>query len=164
VPSGQRREQTPIRYLDPDHRGQSHRGYLWAYGRPGGDICFDWSQGRGKPAAEAILKDYTGLLQSDGYTVYDSVCNEKQITQLGCWAHARRKFYEAYKQGETGAAYYLLNIRELYAIEAEIPEGTKPAEVVALRQKKAHPSSHESTNPLNKTKKNTYPKATCHKQ
>jgi transposase len=132
-------DETPIRYLDPDHRGQSHRGYLWAYGRPGGDICFDWSQGRGKPAAETILKDYNGLLQSDGYTVYDSVCNGKKITQLGCWAHARRKFYEAYKQGEKGAAYYLLKIRELYAIEAEIPEGAKPAEVAALRQEKSTP-------------------------
>ncbi len=132
-------DETPIRYLDPDHRGQSQRGYLWAYGRPGDDLCFDWAQGRGKAAAEAILKDFTGLLQSDGYAVYDSVCSGKQMTQLGCWAHARRKFYQAHEQGEAGAAFYLLSIRELYAIEAEMPEAAKAEEVAARRREKSQP-------------------------
>ena len=45
-------DETPIRYLDPDRKGQSGRGYLWVYGRPEGDRCFDWSLGRGKAAAE----------------------------------------------------------------------------------------------------------------
>ena len=131
-------DETPIRYLDPD-RGQSRNGYLWAYGKPGGDLCFDWAQGRGKAAAETILEGYSGLVQSDGYAVYDTVCSARQLTQLGCWAHARRKFYEAYEQGEEGAAFYLLRIRELYAIEAEMPETANAAEIAARRREKSTP-------------------------
>jgi len=130
-------DETPIRYLDAERKGKSHRGYLWVYGRPGADVCFDWQLGRGKAAASEIVQDFSGLLQSDGYAVYDAVCRERAITQLGCWAHARRKFYEAYQHGESGAGHYLILIRELYAIEAELPE--KPEEVVTLRQAKSAP-------------------------
>jgi len=95
------------------------------------------NSGGGKAAATPILQDFSGLLQSDGYAVYDSVCRERSITQLGCWAHARRKFYEAYQHGESGAGHYLIMIRELYAIEAELPES--PEEIVARRRDKSAP-------------------------
>ncbi len=75
--------------------------------------------GRGKTAAEPIVRDFTGVLQSDGYVVYDSVCASREITPLGCWAHARRRFYQACENGDEGAAHYLLLIRELYAIKAK---------------------------------------------
>lgn len=48
-------DETPIRYLDPDRKGKSHRGYFWVYGRPGGDICFDWKLGRGEGRGHAHL-------------------------------------------------------------------------------------------------------------
>ena len=73
-------KQTPIRYLDPELKGKSARGYLWVYGRPDGDLCFDWSQGRGKTAAKEIVGSFSGLLQSDGYAVYDSVSAGRDIT------------------------------------------------------------------------------------
>jgi len=38
-------DETPIRYLDPDRKGKSARGYLWVYGQSRGDICFDWALG-----------------------------------------------------------------------------------------------------------------------
>lgn len=132
-------DETPIRYLDPDGKGHSGRGYLWAYGRPGGDLCFDWSLGRGKAAAEAIVHDFSGLLQSDGYAVYDSVCASRPITQLGCWAHARRKFYQAYDTEEEGAVHYLVLIRDLYAIEADLPEEAIAETVAEIRAKHSAP-------------------------
>ncbi|MCH6255908.1 transposase, partial [Puniceicoccaceae bacterium K14] len=112
-------DETPIRYLDADRKGKSHKGYYWVFGRPQGDVCFDWRLGRGKAGAEAILSDFEGIVQSDGYSVYDSACQGKPIVQLGCWAHARRKFYDAYKNGELEAARYLLPIKELYQIERD---------------------------------------------
>ena len=132
-------DETPIRYLDPDGKGQSGRGYLWVYGRPGGDVCFDWALGRGKAAAETIVRDFHGLLQSDGYAVYDRVSESRAITQLGCWAHIRRKFYEAYQAGENGAVHYLVLIRELYAVEAQIPDGLGPEQVVQQRREHSLP-------------------------
>ena len=132
-------DETPIRYLDTERKGQSKRGYLWVYGRPEGDLCFDWSLGRGKAAAEAIVRDFQGLLQSDGYQVYDRVSAQRPIIQLGCWAHARRRFYQAYQAGEDGAAHYLLLIRELYAVEARMDETATSAAIVQCRQQHSVP-------------------------
>ena len=84
-------------------------------------MCFDWTLGRGKEGAESIVSEFQGLLQTDGYVVYDRVCDGTAIIQLGCWAHARRKFYDAWKNGETEAVRYLLGIRKLYEIERDLP-------------------------------------------
>ncbi|MCH6259482.1 IS66 family transposase, partial [Puniceicoccaceae bacterium K14] len=91
----------------------------------------------GKNAAEAILADFEGVVQSDGYAVYDSACQGKSIVQLGCWAHARRKFYDAYKNDELEAARYLLPIKELYQIERDLPEDSQ--ERCKLRRERSLP-------------------------
>ena len=132
-------DETPIRYLDPDRPGKSGRGHLWVFGRPGGDLCFDWSLNRGKATAEQVVRDFRGLLQSDGYQVYDRVSEGRQITQLGCWAHARRRFYEAYQAGESGAVHYLVLIRELYAIEGGLPEDADAERIAAIRAERSTP-------------------------
>jgi len=132
-------DETPIRYLDPGRAGQSARGYLWAFGRPGADLCFDWSVSRGRGAAEVIVRDFRGRLQSDGYAVYDGVCAERGIVQLGCWAHVRRKFYEAYQAGEEGAAHYVLLIRQLYEVERDLAADATPAQRVAERRTRSAP-------------------------
>jgi transposase len=75
-------DETPIRYLDADRKGKSHKGYFWVFGRPGGDVCFDWRLGRGAEGAKAIAKDFEGWLQSDGYKVYDTVCADRPIQQV----------------------------------------------------------------------------------
>lgn len=132
-------DETPIRYLDPGRAGQSARGYLWAFGRPGADLCFDWSPSRGRSAAEGIVRDFRGRLQSDGYAVYDAVCAERGIVQLGCWAHARRKFYDAFQAGEEGAAHYVLLIRQLYEVERTLAADASPEHRVAERQRRSLP-------------------------
>jgi transposase len=131
-------DETPIRYLDCERKGKSHTGYYWVFGRPGGDLCFDWRLGRGQTGAEAIVAGFCGVLQSDGYAVYDAVCRNRPIRQLGCWAHARRKFYQAWKNNEAAAARYLLPIRGLYAIEAALSEDDVQ-ERVRVRRKKSLP-------------------------
>ncbi len=115
-------DETPIRYLDTDRKGKSHKGYFWVFGRPEDDVCFDWTLGRGKEGCESIVSEFQGLLQSDGYAVYDKACEDREIVQLGCWAHARRRFYEAWKSGEAEAVRYLLPIRELYKIECDLSD------------------------------------------
>jgi transposase len=115
-------DETPIRYLDTERKGQSHKGYFWVFGRPEDDVCFDWRLGRGHAAAGEIVSGFSGLLQGDGYQAYDAACENRPIVQLGCWAHARRKFYDAWKGGEDEAVRYLLLIRELYRIERDLPD------------------------------------------
>jgi transposase len=83
-----------------DGRGSNHQAYLWQYGTvsngSGGETVFDFQLGRGRDGPAKFLKDWNGILQTDGYQVYDQVGGTGLI-HVGCWAHARRKFVEAVK-------------------------------------------------------------------
>jgi transposase len=79
-----------------DGRGSNHPAYLWQYGTPGGETVFDFQLGRGRDGPAKFLKDWNGILQTDGYQAYDQVGGPSLI-HVGCWAHARRKFVDAVK-------------------------------------------------------------------
>jgi transposase len=120
-------DETPIRYLDPDVKGKSQKGYLWAYSRPGGDVLFEWQVSRAREWPEKFLKSFRGKLQSDGYAAYESLAKERDdLILVGCWAHTRRGFHEALAESKL-AAWFVRQIGHLYAVEKE------------LRQKKAGP-------------------------
>jgi len=121
-------DETPIRYLDPDVKGKSQQGYLWAYSRPGGDVLFEWQVSRSREGPEKFLKTFRGKLQTDGYYAYESLAKERDgdLILIGCWAHTRRGFHEALAESKL-AAWFVRQIRHLYAVEKE------------LRQKKAGP-------------------------
>ena len=82
-------DETPIRYLDPDVKGKSQQGYLWAYSRPGGDVLFEWRVSRSREGPEEFLKDFRGKLQTDGYSVYESLAKERDDLTLGRLLGAR---------------------------------------------------------------------------
>ncbi len=79
-----------------DGRGADHQAYLWQYGTPGGETVFDFQLGRGRDGPAKFLKDWNGILQTDGYQAYDQV-GGPGLVHVGCWAHARRKFVDAVK-------------------------------------------------------------------
>jgi hypothetical protein len=88
-----------------------------------------------------LLRDFTGFLQTDAYAGYDSWASDKtDIERLSCWAHARRKFHEAFKAGQTLAAGVLAAIQRLYQVEAALrPHRDNPVERLRLRQEQAAP-------------------------
>lgn len=70
-----------------------------------------------------MLSGYRGVLQCDGYAVYPALAAKHGFTLVGCMAHVRRKFYEAFElHGENEAAWYLLQIKALYKEERRIRE------------------------------------------
>jgi transposase len=79
-----------------DKRGADHQAYLWQYGKPSGETVFDFRMGRGREGPQKFLGAWEGILQTDGYQVYDGVGGPK-LVHVGCWAHARRKFVDAVK-------------------------------------------------------------------
>ena len=79
-----------------DKRGADHQAYLWQYGRPRGEMVFDFQMGRGRDGPAKFLGEWEGILQTDGYAAYDRVGGPK-LVHVGCWAHARRKFVDAVK-------------------------------------------------------------------
>src|SRR5437660_11199708 len=79
-----------------DGRGKNHQAYLWQYRRPEGPVVFDFRMGREREGPKRFLGNFEGILQSDGYGAYDHV-GGAGIVHAACWAHARRKFFEALK-------------------------------------------------------------------
>lgn len=78
---------------------------MWLF-RTSGDtdrpiVLFDYQPGRGACHPKAFLNGFKGYLHTDGYDVYHKL---SEITVVGCWAHARRKFDEAIKSLPKGKA------------------------------------------------------------
>jgi len=121
-------DETPIRYLEPDIKGESQKGWLWVYSRPGGDVLFEWRLSRSREGPEEFSKNFRGRLQTDGYNVYESLAKQRQgeLILAGCSAHCRRGFHEALAESKL-SAWFVRQIGLLYAVEKE------------LRQKKAGP-------------------------
>lgn len=132
-------DETPVDVQMHDRRGQNHQAYLWQYGRPGGSVVFDFQLGRGRDGPKQFLGNFEGLLQTDGYVAYEKIGGPK-LVHACCWAHARRKFYEAHEvsPGEMVAKSIVHLIDKLFAIDAEARERNYDlAARDALRQQRA---------------------------
>ena len=127
-------DETPVSYLSPGH-GQTKLGYLWTTCRARGDVIFKWEVSRSAACLKNVIPvNFSGTVQCDAYSAYPSFVrgHEGSITLAGCWAHARRKFYEAKEQAPGQAGFILRQISHLYRVEAR------------LRDKKAGPRLRES--------------------
>lgn len=134
-------DETPIKVLDKDKKGTTHRGYHWVYHAPQERlVLFDYREGRGREGPGECLKDFKGHLQTDGYIVYDDFAKKPGITLLNCMAHARRKFDEAKDNDLVRASYVLTEMQKLYALERQGKEnGLSESELYQLRQQEAIP-------------------------
>jgi len=116
-------DETPVRQLDPGG-GKTKTAYLWAYRSNGLDeeppiLLFDYQVSREGQHAAAFLRGWQGHLMVDDYAGYKAVFRDGTITELGCLAHARRKFFDLAKAtGSPIAARALRHIGRLYRIEA----------------------------------------------
>lgn len=118
-------DETPVRFIDPDEKGRGAlQGYLWVISTPGGDVVFDWRLSRRHGELTTLLTDdYIGLLQSDGYQAYASyAASHPAVAWLGCWAHARRGFFEAQSERPRVAKAALRLIARMYRREREWDE------------------------------------------
>ena len=113
-------DETPVKFIDPDEKGRSTaQGYLWVVSAPGGDVVFDWRLSRRHGELTTLLSDnYAGLLQSDGYEAYGAYArSHPAVVWLGCWAHARRRFFEAQQEHPRMARAALRLIGRMYLRE-----------------------------------------------
>jgi len=135
-------DETPIDYLAPGH-GKTKQGYLWTGSRPGGDVFFHWATSRAAACLDEVVPPtFTGTLQCDGYTAYRTFARKHQqpVVLAGCWAHVRRKFYEAQESTPRLAGWLLRQIQHLYRIEASLREQRAgPALRAAVRASESRP-------------------------
>lgn len=134
-------DETPVRVLESENPGSTHRGYHWVYQDPlERRVLFDYRQGRGREGPVEILKNFKGHLQTDGYGVYDQFGQREHITLIHCWAHVRRKFTDARDSDRARADVALSEIQKLYAVEREIKElPLNSDQAVELRKLKSLP-------------------------
>jgi transposase len=138
---------TPV--LDPG-RGRTKTGYFWALARDdrpwqGGAppaVVYSYAPGRRGDYAMALLKGYTGVLQTDGYAGYRALADPKRAggpaTLAFCWAHWRRQFFDLAKSPPAPIATEALKrIAELYEIEAEIRSKSADERRAARQEKTA---------------------------
>ena len=119
--------------------GRVKKARLWVYvrGGPGPPLCvFDFSRDRSKKSPLNFLGDYQGYIHADAYSGYDELFGKDGVIEVGCWAHARRKFDEAASSRPQEATEIMARIAGLYKLEAECAE-MKPAERARQRQQHA---------------------------
>lgn len=123
-----RMDETPLQVLGGDPaRSTEHWMWVRVAGPPRQRIIlFDYDPSRSGATAERLLAGARGYLQTDGYPAYDGVAARLALCHLGCFAHARRKGFEAIKAlppgtaANTPAHELVRRIDALYAIEREI--------------------------------------------
>ena len=138
-------DETTVPVLDPG-RGRTKTGFFWTMARDdrpwGGPdppcVVYSYAPGRGSVHATALLADYHGIVQCDGYRAYKKL-NQNRIQLAFCWAHLRRRFNDIAKKGNAPlASQALVRIAEFYRIE-EMVRGRSADERRAARQEKSKP-------------------------
>lgn len=135
-------DETPVRQLDPG-KGQTKRAYFWAYRTNDLDtglpvVVFEYQTSRSGKHAQSFLKDWQGHLCVDDYSGYKALF-AGDVTEVACWAHARRKFFDLYAAGgHPVAAEAMERIGRLYDIERTAKDLTEEERRV-LRQQEAKP-------------------------
>jgi transposase len=141
-----RREVTAADYLQTDdttitvldERGGSFKGRVWTYLDPlRNQVVFDATMTHERDGPAAFLAEFRGTLQADAYSGYDALYQSGRIVEIGCWAHARRRFLEAFMI-DTSAALMVALIQQLYQVEhaaADLDPGSRRA----LRQEQSMP-------------------------
>lgn len=138
-------DETPIKAgrkeRPPPHRGQMKTCYFWPIYGDRDEIVFPFSTTRGSQVVREALKDYGGVLLSDGYRVYDQYVEKvNRIVHAQCWSHSRRCFVDAETSELKRAREAQERIAELYAEEAKMKEkALSPEEVLAYRGEHAKP-------------------------
>lgn len=129
-------DDTPLTLLDP-----RRTAYAWVYV---GDATqpytlFDLTAGHGQEFPKQFLADYKGFIHADGYAGYNSLY-AAGATHVGCWMHARRKFFEAKENDAVRAHEALGRIRSLYAVETDAKDKKLAGEeLAAYRREHAGP-------------------------
>jgi hypothetical protein len=157
-------DETPIEYLAPGN-GQTKKGYLWVCNRPGGGVVFHWATSRAASCLDNVIPaTFKGTLQCDAYSAYGCFAESRngEIDLAGCYAHVRRKFYEALEQAPQTAGWLLRQIAHLYKTEEKLRlgrAGPRLREAVrATESRTVHNRIHRTLLRL-KTRKRYLPKS-----
>jgi len=140
-------DETTLQVLKEPGRTPKQKSYMWIF--RGGNterpsLIYEYHPSRSGEIAKFFLNTYKGVVQTDGYKGYDFLDGCHDITHVGCWAHARRKFMDVKKSSSSqkaGSADKALSfIRQLYSLEKIAKqENISGSDLYDLRQKNTQP-------------------------
>ena len=152
-------DDTPVP-LQVKGNGKLKKARLWVYVRGGTGpplTAYDFSIDRSKKRPLDYFEDYRGYVHADAYSGYDELFRKEGIIEVGCWAHARRKFDEAASSRPKEATDILARIARLYH-EVETPcKDMTPEERQRYRQEHAVPLLAGIFEKLEELKRQTIP-------
>lgn len=131
-------DETPVAMLSPGKQ-KTHKAYVWAYtSTPFSDVkavVYDFAPSRAGENARQFLKAWQGKLICDDFSGYKAGFREG-ITEIGCMAHARRKFFDLHAANQSTLAEYVLQkIGDLYEIEKQVkPLSNEERQRIRLQQ------------------------------
>jgi transposase len=134
-------DDTPVPIQSPGQK-KCRKGRIWCYlgDEANPYTVYDYTPNRQRDGPATWLAGFTGYLQADAYGGYDGIFTGGGATEVACWAHARRKFYDAQDSDARRSAEMLALIGELYRIEREAKENNlDEAARLALRQTRSVP-------------------------
>jgi transposase len=133
-------DDTPMPVLDR-RLDRTRTARLWVYlgDRELPYAVYDYTADRSRDGPERFLGDYRGYLQADAYSGYDRL-HARGVAEVGCWAHARRKFHESRTSDPERAHEALARVGQLYDVErVATTKGLGDDDRLALRRERSAP-------------------------
>jgi len=137
-------DETTLQVLNEKGKTAKQKSYIWlkasTYKHP--IVLMHYSSNRNEKTAESLFQGFSGYMQTDGYAGYNIVANKEEVTQLGCWAHSRRRFADILKSGVSDATSkkyaqeFIEMAAKLYKIEKDIKDDP-PDKKKQIREKKS---------------------------
>jgi len=134
-------DETTLKVLE-DGKGKTHLGYLWAVFDPINKLPFFFYQtGRDHRGPKKLLESFAGVLQCDGFSVYETLNKKlKELALMNCLAHIRREFFDAQSNDAERATTALTLIKLLYHVEEKARDmGLDAKQRLELRLKESKP-------------------------
>lgn len=137
-------DETTLQVLNEKGKTAKQKSYIWLKTSTNKYpiVLLHYSSNRNEKTAEFLFNGFTGYMQTDGYPGYNIVANKEGVTQLGCWAHARRRFADILKSGTSDvqsknyAKEVVDMIAQLYKIEKDIKDDP-PDKKKQIREEKS---------------------------
>jgi transposase len=134
-------DETPVAMLKPGN-GKTHRAYLWAYATGAFEntraVVYDFCESRAGQHARTFLGTWKGSLVCDDFSGYKALL-AAGVTEVGCLAHARRKFFDLHAANQSQIAQIALEqMARIYEIEREVKE-LSAEQRLAVRQERTKP-------------------------
>jgi transposase len=144
-------DDTPVPYQLDTLKTRTATGYLWTYLCESSKlVLYDFTTSHSRAGPSSFLSGFEGTLLTDGHASYNEAVQRGSLIHAGCWAHARRKFYDARQDDRRRCGPMLKLIQELFGVERRAKEAREApdslfsdADHLELRRRESAPLVEE---------------------